>query len=342
MTARLLAQGEEAVHDAFVRAHPQGSPFHLTTWRDLVVAATRHRPHYLVAEQDGALSGVLPLFRVRSPLLGKALVSVPYGVYGGVLAVQDGAERDLLGAARELAEQGNEDYVELRQLTPTLGDLPCSDRYVTFIRDLPEDEDACLGMIPRKSRASTRHARDRHGMEHVVGLELLDDFYELFVRNKRSLGSPVFARSWFASILERFGDHALVTGVRYEGRIVAGVVSLLFGDTMMPYYSGAEPGMERLGAMNFMYWSLMCEAVRRGQKRFDFGRSRVETGAAAFKRNMGFEPTPLAYQYILRGGAEIPSVSPSNPKFDLVKSVWSRLPLPIVKWAGPRLMRYLP
>ena len=57
---------------------------------------------------------------------------------------------------------------------------------------------------------------------------------------------------------------------------------------------------------------------------------------------MGFAPTPLTYQYVLRGDAEIPSVNPSNPKFDLVKSTWSKLPVPVVKWLGPQLMKGLP
>jgi len=94
--------------------------------------------------------------------------------------------------------------------------------------------------------------------------------------------------------------------------------------------------------MNFMYWKLMEAAVARGLRRYDFGRSRVGTGAFSFKRNMGFEPVPLEYEYYLRGAAAIPSVNPSNPKYDRVKNLWRRLPVPLVKWFGPRLMKYLP
>ncbi|MBI4878934.1 MAG: GNAT family N-acetyltransferase [Planctomycetes bacterium] len=214
--------------------------------------------------------------------------------------------------------------------------------YVTFLRDLPESAEDCLGMIPRKSRASTRHARDRHQMELVEGHACFDRFYELFVQNKRNLGSPVFARSFFARLLHLYGAEALIHGVRCQGRIVAGVLSFVFRDTLMPYYSGSEEAAERLGSMNFMYWKLMEAGVERGLKRFDFGRSRAGTGASTFKQNMGFEPAPLHYEYYLRRGAEIPSVNPSNPRFDGVKRLWRRLPLPLVRLLGPPLMKYLP
>ncbi len=342
VVVRTLAAGEDGDWDAFVLAHPHGTFFHRTAWRDLVVRFFGHRPEYLVAEADAAFRGVLPLFEVRSPLLGRALISVPYAVYGGALADGGRGESALVDAARERADALDAKYVEFRCMHVPEVELARSNLYCTFLRDLPADVDECLAMIPRKSRAATRHARDRYGMELEEGPALLDAFYDLFVKNKRSLGSPVFSRAYFQDILDRFDRDAMVHGVRHEGRIIAAVISFVFRDTLMPYYSGAEPAAERLGSMNYMYWRLMEEAVKRGLRRYDFGRSRAGTGAAQFKKNMGFEPAPLCYDYILRGAAAIPSVNPSNPKFDVVKNVWSRLPVPLVKALGPRLMRYLP
>lgn len=342
MTVRVLATSAELAWNDYVRRHPQATFFHQLAWRDAVVESFPHRPHYLVAEEGGRLQGVLPLFETRSPLLGRALVSVPYGVYGGVIADDAAVAAELLAASCRRAEEVDARFVELRHFHAPALDLPRNDLYVTFLRDLPDDPDQCLEMIPRKSRAAARHARDRHGMVLEEGPHLLDAFYELFVQNKRSLGSPVFARRWFAGLLARLEDDVLVHAVRHEGQVIAAVVSFVFRDVLMPYYSGAVPQTERLGSMNFLYWRLMEVAVRRGLKRYDFGRSRAASGAAAFKRNMGFEPTPLAYQYHLRNGTRIPEVNPSNPRFDRFKHLWSRLPVPVVKVVGPRLMRYLP
>ena len=342
MIIRGYSEADKQTCDQFVRNHVRGSPFHLSQWLELVRHFHGHAPQHLVAEHAGEIRGFLPLFAVRSPLLGRALISVPYAVYGGILADGEQTIRALSSAAVEQADAQDFGFLEMRQIEPVAPELRHSELYVTFLRDLPADEEQCLSMIPRKSRATTRHARDKHGMEFVEGPELLPEFYDLFVRNKRSLGSPVFSIAWFERILESYGEEVLVHGVRQQGRVVAGVLSFVFRDTLMPYYSGSDPKLEQLGSMNFLYWNLMRAGARRGLTRYDFGRSRAGTGAARFKQNMGFEPTPLAYQFYLRDGREIPRVSPSNPKYARILKAWSHIPLWLVKLVGPRLMRYLP
>lgn len=343
MRVRTLSTADDPAYDDYVGRHPLATFFHCSGWRDQVVLHCGHRPHYLAVEgQAGALCGVLPLFLIRSPLLGRAFISVPYAVYGGVLADDVEGERLLIEAVRAAMLTTGARHAEFRYLHRPGVDLPTSDLYVTFLRDLPDHPDKCLEMIPRKSRASTRHARDKHGMELFEERTALDEFYELFVQNKRALGSPVFSRSYFQSLLDRFGERVLLHVVRCEGQVIAACVSFVHGGVLNPYYSGSVPGTERLGSMNFLYWRLMEEGVKKGLTRFDFGRSRAGTGACNFKINMGFEPTPLPYQYLLAPGAKIPSVNPSNPRFDFVKNTWSRLPVSLVKRLGPRLMRYLP
>ena len=70
----------------FVAACPDATFFHRIEWRDILEEVFRHRTHYLVAERDGKLCGVLPLARIRSLLFGDALVSLPFAVYGGTAA----------------------------------------------------------------------------------------------------------------------------------------------------------------------------------------------------------------------------------------------------------------
>ena len=344
MRVRAMERGDAAAWDSYVAAHPGGTLFHGTRWREQVLDAAPHEPAYLVAEDDaGRVRGVLPAFVVRSLLGGDVLVSVPYGVYGGVLADGAEAERALLAAAIARAERDGVGHVELRHVRPIAGEgLSRSDLYVTFVRELPADPEECLAIIPRKSRATTRNARDKHGMALIEGRELLPRFHDLFLRNKAALGSPAFSREFFERLLFRYGDDAWLNGVMHEGQVIAAVISFRHGDTLNPYYSGSLPGTERLGSMNFLYWQTMELAARRGLRRYDFGRSRVETGAFDFKRNMGFEPMPLAYQHWVRGGASAPQVNPSNPKFERFQRAWRALPVPVLRFLGPLLMRHLP
>src|SRR5687768_3542047 len=75
--------------DAYVKAHPRGSFHHLLGWRRVIERAFHHRAHYLYVQRGDALAGVLPLFEVGGRPFTRALVSVPVGVSGGVLADDD-------------------------------------------------------------------------------------------------------------------------------------------------------------------------------------------------------------------------------------------------------------
>lgn len=328
--------------DDFVSGHEHGTLFHDSRWARIVAGAAAHQPAHLVAEDASGIRAVLPLFEVRSRLIGKALISSPYAVYGGILARDAAAREAIVLHLRQLVAQGRYQYAELRQYGIEVPELPRSSLYVTFVRDLPEDPEACLEMIPRKSRATARQARDRHQLTIVEGWHLFDAFYELFVANKRSLGSPCFARSYFVNFFDLFPDEVVVHGVKQRGEVIATVMSFIWGDTLCAYYSGSRPEAEAVGAMNFLYWKLMEYSVQRGLKKFDFGRSRVDTGAYRFKINMGFAATPLPYAYALGLRTELPSLNPGNPKFQKAEQLFSRLPVPIVKWVGPKLMRHLP
>ena len=328
--------------DEFVERHPQGTLFHLTRWRDLIRRHFPHRPRYLEARDCGKRVGVLPLFETRSLLSGKALVSVPYGVYGGPLTSKPEAQQALVARVREMVDTEGYRFAELRCHEQELADLPSTQLYVTFVRDLPGDPEECLAMIPRKSRATTRQARDRHQLKFVEDSDQLAEFHRLFVLNKRQLGSPAYSLRYFQTLMELPRNLVRMHGVYHNGQYIFGVISFLNGATWNPYYSGAMPGSERVGAANFAYWKLMELATSEGFTKFDFGRSRVHTGAYKFKKNMGFEPTPLAYRYLLGVGQSVPSVNPSNPKYSLPKKIISSLPYPLARSVGPALLRLVP
>lgn len=327
--------------DAFVRSTPGGSPFHLLAWKRVVESTFRHRSHYLMAVREGALEGVLPLFESRSLLGGRGLVSVPYGVYGGICSASPSARAALLEAATTLGRKTKSKYVEFRHRAGQELDLPTKALYVTFSRPISSDDEENLSAIPRKQRRMTRQGL-KHGLRPEFGLGYLDDFWHIYAASVHALGSPVFPRRLFHAIAQEFGKDCELLTIWKDGTPVAGVLSLFFEDQVLPYYGGALGDALGYGVNDFMYWELLSHAARSGYRTFDFGRSREGTGAYHFKRHWGFEPVPLPYQYVLLGGHGMPNVSPSNPKMELAVKIWKRLPLRVTKLIGPKLTEYLP
>src|SRR5258708_23155377 len=108
-----LDRQHEEAWDQFFVAAPLGTLFHRVGWKHVIERAFRHSPHYVFTEQDGAITGILPLVHVKSLLFGKRLVSVPFCVNGGPAAV--GAERGavLIPDSRELGKAGVRQFSEL-------------------------------------------------------------------------------------------------------------------------------------------------------------------------------------------------------------------------------------
>ncbi|HET6203775.1 MAG TPA: FemAB family XrtA/PEP-CTERM system-associated protein [Planctomycetota bacterium] len=343
LRVRPAEPGDEAQWRALVTEHAGGSPFHLPAWARCVEETFRHEPRHLLVERGGRPAGVLPLFHVRSPFLGRNLISVPYAVYGGPIAVDREAEAALLAAAGALARRLRVGYLELRWRDDPGNDLPENDLYVTFRRELPPPGSDTLSLLPRKARAATRQARERFGLEFVEGLWYLPDLARLFAINKRHLGSPGLPREHFERLREGFAGGLHLHVVRRGSEPIAAVLSLAFRDTIFPYYSGAVTEVaERSHANNLLYWGLLDWASARGYRWFDFGRSRRGTGAADFKKNQGFEASPLHYRYVLVRRRRVPTFTPSNPSLDLPRRLWRTLPLRVTELLSRRLSRYLP
>lgn len=334
---------EDDARDRLVRAHPRGTFFHLAGWRRVVERAMGHRGRDLLAFRGGELAGVLPLVRCRSLLGPPALISMPYAVYGGPLGSDPEVEHGLFREAERIAEAERVGRLELRCREDPGLELPGSELYATFERDLPDDPAGVLARMPKKARAEARKARERHGLELVQDPGAVEVLFDLFHRNKRQLGSPALPRAWFDGLLAEFGHDCVVHVVQRAGEPQAAVLSFVFGDTLLAYHSGTADGADRAcSASNFMYMALQEWAVSRGLRRFDFGRSRRDAGAFQFKVHQGFEPAPLHYRYRLVRDRHLPSLNPSNPRTRRVRQAWSRLPLWLTRALSAPAARYLP
>ena len=331
-----LRDGTEAARiDAFVRDAAGATPFHLTGWSRAVERGCGQRARYLVAERaDGAIAGVLPLTRMRSPLFGRALVSTGFGVGGGVL----GGGLDELAAAAWAMAQAEGCGVEVRGGAAPADWTIDEATYVGFARALAADDEAELLAVPRKQRAEVRKALAGDlTVETGTSPAHLAAHHRVYAESVRNLGTPVFPAALMrAAVAELDAD---VLTVRHGGRAVASVLSLYFAGTVYPYWGGGTAAARGLRANDLMYFALMGHARARGCTRFDFGRSKAGTGAAAFKKNWGFVPEPL--RYASRSTGEARQVNPQNPRYAAMVRAWQRLPLPVANLIGPWLSRGL-
>lgn len=347
MQIKYYDKANEAAWRAYVAQTPQANMFHTLGWKNVVERTFGIKTHYLYAQEKDELCGVLPLFLNKSLLFGTSLVSVPFGVYGGICADNEMAENLLFEEAKAIAKREGAGYVELRSLNPTNLELPTKDLYMVFILELPDDADIVWKTMRKRNRNILRKGI-KSGLELYRTPELghIDEqefasFYELFARSQQALGTPVLPKAFFKRLISEFGSNISIFSATYEGKIISSLWVFFHKDTVLPYYIGYDQNYLHYAPNNWILWEAIKYSCEHGYRYYDLGRSRRDSGSFRFKKHWGIEPQPLYYQYYLNTKTEIPNISPSNPKFDMAKRVWTKLPPGLAKALGPKLVKYL-
>ncbi len=337
-------QCDSAEWDGFVHAHPDGTFFHLSGWGKAAKTAYGYETFYITVRREGALAGVLPLTWARTPLLGASLISTAFSVGGGPLANDDEALRALLQAAEKLGEDNAVHYIECRSDFETENWRMQSGLHAGFATELLQNEADALTAIPRKRRAEIRKAIDAaHKGDLTVHHHGAPDlFYRLYAQSLHRLGTPVFPRRFVSALMDAFSKETEIAVVEHHGEPVAALLSFYFKDTVLPYYIGAAEQARPTRAFDFIYWSVMRRAAEKGYGRFDFGRSKINTGAYAYKKLWGIEPHPLTYRIRLIRDEALPDINASNPKFAVFSKLWPRLPGFAANRIGPLLAPNFP
>jgi FemAB-related protein (PEP-CTERM system-associated) len=340
-----LSAEHETDWERLALALPEATICHTPGWSRAVAQAFGHRPRHLAALRDERLVGALPLFEVRAGPLGHRLVSTPGAVYGGPLARDEAAACALVQVAARLARALRCDYLELRDREerparehPAMQMRPL---YVTFEHPLFTAEAEQLKSFKRNRRTSIRKGL-RSGLRVVFGRDdLVDPLYDLYAVSVRNLGTPVFPRKLFVGLLRELPAHSEIVALRDGARVVAAALCFRLNGTILPYYAGCNPDYLDRSADDLLYWSVMRRGVEQGCGRFDFGRSKLDTGACSYKRFWGMQERQLPYRYFLPRGGELPELNPSNPRLKPLIAAWRRLPVPLTRVLGPPLVRFL-
>ena len=333
--------------DDYVTDHPHSFGSHEWRWREVFEGVFGHTCHYLAARTSaGSIVGVLPIVEIRSLIFGRSMTSLPFLNFGGVLAASPAVARRLVESAGELARSRGCSHVELRHVGRVFDDLPCRQHKVTMRLPLgppgAPDPGDLWNRIDRKARNQVRKAQKSNLTVEAGGAELVPAFYEVFARNMRDLGTPVYPRRLFDAVVRAFAGRARVIVVRLNAAPVAAGLTIRTRDMIEIPWASSIREHNHLCPNHLLYWHALETAAAEGVRVFDFGRSTPDEGTFKFKEQWGAVPERLHWEYWLAAGARIPDHSPKNPKLQRAIQAWKMLPLPVANMIGPRIVRSIP
>lgn len=336
-----LMHGEDTAWNTYVLNNPAATIHHRTEWRDLLQESYAIESFYFVAhDAENNIVGILPLTHLKSRLFGNMFVSMPWFQRGGAVADHPSIEQKLMQAAQRHAATLGVDHIEYRDDISRQA-LPVQSHKVNMVLQLPDSSDALWSGFSAKLRAQIRRPQREHPEIQLGNKQLLNDFYSVYSRNMRDLGSPAHSKQFVANILDSFPEHSWIIVLRLNNRPVAAGLLLSQGNYMEIPLASTIRDVNPLSMNMLLYWEVLKFATDKGFRYFDFGRSSIDAGTRRFKQQWGAQPKQLYWHYWLSKGAN-PSLNPSNPKYALVIYIWKRLPVFLTNWLGPKLVKNLP
>ena len=338
-----LYEEDGSAWNTYVACHPDSTNYHRYDWRSVVEKSFGHMTYYLVArESNNEICGVLPLVYMESTLFGKFLVSLPFFNYGGILSNSAEIAASLREKSQNILADIQGEYVELRHLAMLPDFVDTKQHKVSMVLELEKDEDSHWKILDPKVRNQIRKA-EKSGLQVVTGhSELLDGFYEVFCRNMRDLGTPVYGKDFFRNILESFPDTTRIISVMINEKTVAAGILTWFRDTLEVPWASSIREYREMCPNNLLYWEAIKFAIGNNARKFDFGRSTPDEGTYRFKKQWGSQPVQLYWQYLLGNGKSIRELNPGNPKYHFAIKVWQHLPVMVTNAIGPYIVKNIP
>ncbi|MCB1825695.1 MAG: FemAB family PEP-CTERM system-associated protein [Candidatus Competibacteraceae bacterium] len=328
--------------DDFVMQYEMATFYHRFAWKEINEKCFGHKTFYLAAIEGNQLRGIFPIIFLKSRLFGKILCSMPFMNLGGPCTTDRETEDALLDETRKILEVNKADYLEIRSLSKLNTSLPVAEHKISMTVDLANDPEVIWKAFKSKHRTNIRNAYNQGFTTLTGGEELLDDFYKILAESWRSLGTPLYAKSYFKEITKQLAPTISIFLVLHHDKPVGTAFNGLHRKTVEGLWAGTVAEYRRSDANYVLYWEMIKHYCEAGFGKFHLGRSTVDSGAEAFKKKWLAYGSQLYWQYILGRTREIPRLNVNNPKYQLAIRAWKRLPLKLTKRIGPIIAKSIP
>jgi len=287
---------------ALLQGHPSASVFHSREWLEALSRTYGYRASVLTTSEPGSeLTNGLVFCRSNSWLVGRRLVSVPFSDHCEPLAGDPEELSGLFAGLEELAQGERCKYAELRPAAvprQVAANWSLSQEYYLHRLDLRSGADAVFRRFHRDCiQRRIRHA-EKAGIEVREGrdADTLAAFYDLVIETRRRHGLPPQPLAWFRSILECLGEAATIRCALAGSRPIAAILTLRHKTTLYYKYGASDSRFHKFGAMPYLFWLAIRNAIESGLEQLDMGRSDCDqSGLLTFKDRWSATRTILSY-----------------------------------------------
>jgi serine/alanine adding enzyme len=331
--------------DSYVKNSSTGLPTQLSAWKQIITKTYGHRCYFLYAHQAEQILGVLPLYLVKSPFIGRHLNSLP----GAICTESAIVAQSLYNAADALARDLKADSLFLsdsRHMWSEL-DLECVELQRGIKRLLSTDLEANWNSLSRNLRHTIRHGQKNPSLSISVNPRQLQDFYNVFLNFTHEVGTPLYGFNFLNNVIHFLPDGHQIVVVYFGDRPVAAFFNFLFNKTIYGMWGASLREFHDLNTTYQAYWAIIEWGCQSGYSCFDLGRSPYPSGAFNFKSRWGEDQFPI-YQFykVYRGrkplGLQVHDAGEEGSNIAIARKIWKKMPLSLVRALGPKIRWNIP
>jgi hypothetical protein len=308
-----LSPDREAEWDEFVGRHELGLVYNLSSWKRTLEDAFPHISGRFLALRDntsGQIVAGLPVYRVRSWLLGNRIVSIPFASFCNPLVSDDSQLNLLLPEVEEEYQRNSSDRLEIRMTEATrqlsYPPLAGTARYKHHFLPLEKAPGELFATLAKTSICQKVMKARRAGVviEEVSDEESLKVCHSILVKLRHRLCLPAIPYAFYEAMRRHlWPEHLKMFMALQRGKPVACHLVLKYKDLWTSEYSAST--IDALHGVNqLLYWETILRAMAAGAKVFSFGRTSVSNfGLLAYKRRWRTSEEDLTEYVLLRAGA---------------------------------------
>jgi len=186
----------------------------------------------------------------------------------------------------------------------------------TWILDIGKDEETLMREMKKNHRNLIRRAeKDGVTIEMSDSEESLKAFYDIHMETVERHHFVPFSYEYIKSEMEAFrrDDRIKIFNARYEGKIISSAIVVFYGDEAFYHHGASSSEYARVPSSYLALWEAICEAKRRGIRKFNFygivddnpkhpwfGLSRFKKGFGGYEVNLVHcQDLPLNWKYYI-------------------------------------------
>ena len=315
--------------------------FHSIEWMNLVSETLGVKFKIAILQENTSTVASIPFASYRNIIKGQCAIPLQFsGYYGSIVANSNLYKKKIMSYFFQ--------YCEDKKIYTQIPEINSIDGYKSHLgysiykielKDNLSVEEQILRNASKRTRGYIKNALNSNLKSFVGGLELINEFYIIYLQNMKELGTPPLPESYFKKIIEHLPKVTKIILVKDNKKACSGMFIMQISEKELFTPIICTPRLYQTGQSSHLIYLKAAQVAQNfGCSIVNFGRSIDGGGPALFKKRYGLKASPLL---IYSPSKKWTVTNPNNSNLRYAVEILRRLPIFLLKLVGKFLAKHV-